>query len=230
MCENEFSEDEVTFTATADLGGMVDDAINATVGMVGDLVGDGSFPEQEYVQEQSYVPAEPAELTAYFTEIEEEAGDVFVPTADQFQKAMARFADLYRMKAMAKGLEAKYKEEMDKITEMYSDYMALNCPRIRVVANGSDEGAEPMFRTVFISKTVHASFSESKEDLIAGMKENGLAALVSETYNANTFSAWVRELDPDGKLTADELHALLPEKLKPLVKLTTVITIKSTKK
>ena len=116
------------------------------------------------------------------------------------------------------------KATMQAIEAEIAETMLFENPRIRVKVGENAEG-KPVFRTVHVSTTIRASHAGDKDALIEAMKDSGLEALVSETFNHNTLSAYVRGLDPDKKLPPDELLDLVPEAMKPHLKLTQTISL-----
>lgn len=129
--------------------------------------------------------------------------------------------------AERKELEAQVdtiKEQMKTIEGEIAETMLFENPRVRVKVGENAEG-KPVFRTVHVSTTIRASHNGDKDALIEAMKESGLDALISETFNYNTLSAYVRGLDPDKSLPTDELLELVPEAMKPHLKLTQTISL-----
>lgn len=84
-------------------------------------------------------------------------------------------------------------------------------------------------RTVYIRREVWAGHAGDNEAFIKAMKESGLGNYVKESVNSQTFSAYVREFDPDKKLSGDEITKLLPEPLRGVVKVSEVFKIASRK-
>ena len=113
---------------------------------------------------------------------------------------------------------------MSDIEAQIAEQMLYENPRIRVKI-GEKSGGQPIFRTVHVSTTVRATHNGDKEALVEGMKAAGLDDMISETYNANTLSAFVRGFDTDKSLTTEELLDELPEEMRPHVKLTKVISL-----
>ena len=130
------------------------------------------------------------------------------------------FAERKRLEEQVEDIKASMKAIEDEIAET----MLFENPRVRVKVGENAEG-KPVFRTVHVSTTIRASHNGDKDALIEAMKESGLEALVSETFNYNTLSAYVRGLDPDKKLPPEELIELAPEAMKPHLKLTQTISL-----
>lgn len=66
---------------------------------------------------------------------------------------------------------------------------------------------------------------DGKKLLCAALKAAGLTEYVSEGYNTQSISSYVREFDPDKNYTVEEIIALLPEALRPFIKVTEKIKI-----
>lgn len=119
-------------------------------------------------------------------------GDIF--------KLADRLAEL---RAMKKDTEDRLKEinaEIEKVDAELAERMLAE-----EVQNFSRNG-----QTFYLNTTVRASAkADRKQDLFQWFKEHGLGDMVTETVNANTLSAWVREQLEE----SDEL----PEGLEELV-------------
>jgi hypothetical protein len=64
--------------------------------------------------------------------------------------------------------------------------------------------------TVFVHRQLWARAKDgNKEAAVAALKAAGLSHIVSETFNTQTLSAYVRELDTDSEELDDELAAVL---------------------
>jgi hypothetical protein len=144
-------------------------------------------------------------------------------TPDVLEKAK-QYAILFAERQQLEEEIDDIKATMQAIEAEIAETMLFENPRIRVKVGENAEG-KPVFRTVHVSTTIRASHTGDKDALIEAMKESGLEALVSETFNHNTLSAYVRGLDPDKKLPADELLELVPEAMKPHLKLTQTISL-----
>ena len=134
------------------------------------------------------------------------------------------FATLNELKKDLTSSLDEVKTKMSDIEAQIAEQMLYENPRIRVKI-GEKSGGQPIFRTVHVSTTVRATHNGDKEALVEGMKAAGLDDMISETYNANTLSAFVRGFDPDKSLTTEELLDELPEEMRPHVKLTKVISL-----
>lgn len=134
------------------------------------------------------------------------------------------FATLNELKKDLTSSLDEVKTKMSDIEAQIAEQMLYENPRIRVKIGEKGSG-QPIFRTVQVSTTIRATHNGDKEALVSGMKAAGLPDMISETYNANTLSAFVRGLDPDKGLTVEELLEELPEEMRPHVKLTKVISL-----
>jgi len=116
------------------------------------------------------------------------------------------------------------KSRMSAIESAIAEDMMLENPRIRVRVGEKSDGS-PVFKTVHVTSIIRASHNGDKEALVEGIKEAGLDAMISETFNANTLSAFVRGLDPDKKLTPEELLDEIPLAMRPYIKLSKTISL-----
>lgn len=151
---------------------------------------------------------------------EEETKTESVDVLEKAKQYAILFAERKRLEDEIDDIKAT----MQAIEAEIAETMLFENPRIRVKVGENAEG-KPVFRTVHVSTTIRASHAGDKDALIEAMKESGLEALVSETFNHNTLSAYVRGLDPDKKLPPDELLDLVPEAMKPHLKLTQTISL-----
>lgn len=151
---------------------------------------------------------------------EEETKTESVDVLEKAKQYAILFAERKRLEDEIDDIKAT----MQAIEAEIAETMLFENPRIRVKVGENAEG-KPVFRTVHVSTTIRASHAGDKDALIEAMKDSGLEALVSETFNHNTLSAYVRGLDPDKKLPPDELLDLVPEAMKPHLKLTQTISL-----
>ena len=152
--------------------------------------------------------------------VEEETKTESVDVLEKAKQYAILFAERKRLEEDVEDIKTRMKAIEDEIAET----MLFENPRIRVKVGENAEG-KPVFRTVHVSTTIRASHAGDKDALIEAMKDSGLEALVSETFNYNTLSAYVRGLDPDKKLPPEELLELVPEAMKPHLKLTQTISL-----
>jgi hypothetical protein len=71
--------------------------------------------------------------------------------------------------------------------------------------------------------------SKNMAALTKALHDAGLDALVSETVNANTLSAWVRRIDPDGLMQHSDLRTLIPPEVSENINMYDQIKIGLTK-
>ena len=116
-------------------------------------------------------------------------------------------------------------ERMKEIDSQICERMIFENPNLKVRI-GEDSKGRPKFKTVYVTSTLWAGYADNKEALVEAMKESGMGDMVSESFNTQTLSAYVRGLDPDNSMTLEELKAALPEKVQPHIKLTTKSNIK----
>ena len=134
------------------------------------------------------------------------------------------YACLYSRRKALEAEVDEIKARMTLIEAEISEKMLFENPRLRVKI-GEKASGEPIFKTVHVQTTVRASHAGDKQALVDAMKHSGLIDLVSETFNANTLSAYIRGLDPDKRVTTDELLDMVPEEMKPHIKLTRVVSL-----
>lgn len=75
-------------------------------------------------------------------------------------------------------------------------------------------------RTVWLDRKLWAS--TAGPELPQALKAAGFPAMVKETVNGQTLSAWVREFDPDAELSPEEVVAKLPTEVQPYVRIAEV--------
>lgn len=120
------------------------------------------------------------------------------------------------------------KEKMDAINQLICEKMIFENPNIKVKV-GEDSKGKPKFKTVFVKSTIWAGYDEDKSALMEALKKCGLEDMVTETFNVQTLSAYVRAFDPDKAKTLEELKSSLPEEIQPHIKLSRVdaVAVKS---
>lgn len=75
--------------------------------------------------------------------------------------------------------------------------------------------------TVYLKRQLWAGYEGDKDDLIAALKQDAdMEFMIHETYNSNTLSSFVRELQPDPATGLPEIPAHLKGKLKVTEKFT----------
>ncbi len=93
-------------------------------------------------------------------------------------------------------------------------------------------------RTVSLSQDVYASPATGRADVVDALKQSELGQYVAENYNANSLTAFVREVtrevesraNDEGRMyTEDDVRAALPEPLGRALKLSFVHKLSSRK-
>lgn len=136
------------------------------------------------------------------------------------------FAELNEEKRQLKAKLAKVEEKLKTIDSQICEKMIFENPNIKVRV-GFDKKGKPIFKTVFVSETLWAGYlGEDNKDLLNAMKEAGLEDMVSESFNTQSLSAYVRGFDPDGVLSLEELRTKLPTQIQPFVKLSKKANVK----
>lgn len=161
------------------------------------------------------------EVGGYQEEIEDKDGDVNV--LDMAKK----YAVLNEQKKQLEKQLENVKDAMKRVNDAICDAMILDNPNIKVRVNETADG-RPIFKTVYVKSTIWAGFSaeveNGKEKLVNAIKESGLSEMVNESYNTQSLSSYVRGLNPDTK-DLDELYNLVPDSMRPFIKLTKVINL-----
>lgn len=155
-------------------------------------------------------------------QIEEELQDEDT-AIDLLAKAL-EFAKLNERKRRLSSVLEKTKERMKEISDEIAEKMIFENPNIKVKV-GHDKKGKPKFKTVFVKSTIWAGHNDDKDALLKAMKEAGLQDMVAENFNVQSLSAYVRALDPDRKLTLEELKESLPEPLQAHIKLSEVTQV-----
>ena len=75
-------------------------------------------------------------------------------------------------------------------------------------------------KTYWLDRKLWAS--AAGPELPQALKLAGFPAMVKETVNGLTLSAWVREFDPEAELSPEEVITKLPEAVQPFVKIAEV--------
>lgn len=162
------------------------------------------------------------------TETIEELKETEEVAVDLLAKAK-EYGELNEQKRALEAELADVKEKMAAINEAVCEKMILENPNIKVCV-GTKPNGKPLFKTVYVKSTIWAGYADEAEDgsgkqkLMEAMKAAGLADMVSETFNVQSLSGYVRGLDPDIK-DPDELKKLVPEVMQPYLKLTKKVAL-----
>lgn len=122
-----------------------------------------------------------------------------------------RVRQLVRLKVRKDELETKLKAvkaEIDKLSTSLVDEFAEDG-----VAHAAVDG-----HTAYLHRQLWASAAGEKTDLVAALQRNGLGHFVSPSFNTNTLSAYVREVDETGEE--------LPKDLREQIKVSEVWTVR----
>jgi len=144
-------------------------------------------------------------------------------TVDVLERAKAYailFAERKELEDRIDDIKASMKTIESEITET----MLFENPNVRVKV-GEDKNGKAIFKTVHVQSTIRASHSGDKQALIEAMKENGLGVLVAEAFNHNTLSAHIRGLTSEKNVTVEDLMELVPESMRPHLKLTRTLSL-----
>jgi hypothetical protein len=116
------------------------------------------------------------------------------------------------------------KSKMNEIQEAIAEKMLTENPRIRVKVGEKADGS-PVFKTVHVKTELWAGHNGDEAALIAGMKEAGLSDLVKEKFNVQTLSGYVRGLDPDKKMTPEEIIEIIPLPMQKHIKVSKLLKL-----
>ena len=131
--------------------------------------------------------------------------------------------DLARYVAL---VEKKRKHE-DDIKDLNDKISALETALIANMQRGGLTKLSVYGRTVWLDRKIWAGADNgSTPALAAALKEVGLGDLVKQAVNAQTLSAWVREFDPDGRLGPEEIKAVLPPPVQPVIRISEVFNLR----
>jgi hypothetical protein len=143
-----------------------------------------------------------------------------------------RFATLMdRKKHLKDELEVVMREMEELEGPLIMEMGEAGLKKLTVTA-GIDDYGNPKFRTVSPKRTLWAGAVEGdKMRLIEVLKNSPYADFVSETYNTNTLSSVVREINRDagGRLSVDEIKERLPDYLKGVLEVSEKIQLGATK-
>lgn len=116
------------------------------------------------------------------------------------------------------------KSKMATIQEAIAEKMLTENPRIRVKVGEKADGS-PVFKTVHVKTEIWAGHNGDEHGLIEAMKEAGLADMVKEKFNVQTLSGYVRGLDPDKKMTPEELLEAVPVPMQKYMKISKLLKL-----
>lgn len=121
------------------------------------------------------------------------------------------------------------KKELSELEASLLDEMAEEgVPSLKVKVK-NDDGTEST-RTVYQRRELWAGYADGyeKQDLCEALKQAGLDDMVTETFNTNTLSAYVREFN-DGDKDTEEIIKNLPENIQPYIKVSEKYKVRTTK-
>lgn len=116
------------------------------------------------------------------------------------------------------------KSKMNEIQEAIAEKMLTENPRIRVKVGEKADGS-PIFKTVHVKTEIWAGHNGDEAGLINAMKEAGLSDMVKEKFNVQTLSGYVRGLDPDRKMTPEELLEAVPAPMQKYIKISKLLKL-----
>lgn len=115
-----------------------------------------------------------------------------------------RVAEYVRLRTLQKEAEATaedYKSQADALQDILLEQFAEEGVQ-KVSVNGV---------TTYLRRDLWAKVEEgaSREQVVEGLKACGMGQFVSETYNTQTVSAWLRDLEREGEPLPEELTGVL---------------------
>ena len=155
-----------------------------------------------------------------------------IETEDVVVDLLAKAKEYGELNEKKRQLEADLddtKASMKAIAEAVCDRMITENPNIKVCV-GTKPNGKPLFKTVYVKTQIWAGYKDEDETgngkqlLMEAMKASGLNGLVSETFNVQTLSGYVRSLNPDVK-DPEELIKLVPEPMQPHLKVSKTVTL-----
>jgi len=127
----------------------------------------------------------------------------------------------------------KYYKEVDEITKQLEILsVKIDEEEGYVLENMQKAGTQSLTRgglTLYISRTIWASLVNhddvGKQPGMKALETIGLKHLIKPSVNASQLSSWVREYDPDKRLSPDEIRDNLPEPIQPEIKISEVFKL-----
>lgn len=133
------------------------------------------------------------------------------------QEFARKKVELDSVTAREKQLKAELKELGEELLEqMLDEDDPVQNITVKV---GTDDNGNPVYKNIYVKRTIWAGFQDSKEALIEALKATGYEDIVAETFSYNTLSAIVREKD-DGNLSPEEILEKFPKGLADHLKVT----------
>lgn len=129
-----------------------------------------------------------------------------------------KVAEYIAKKLEIKDLKSKTKKLEDETAEIEAELL----PQFK------ESGMDRMTiqgRTVWLDRKVWASAGGDMPRLVDAMKAAGLEDMVGETVNGNTLSSWVREFDPEGTMSPEEIVGNLPPEVKDAITVSEVFKL-----
>jgi len=134
-----------------------------------------------------------------------------------------------------KDLDAELKATKQRLDELEDTiipmFIEAGVPAMTVESDG-------MTRTLSIYPDVYASPVNGREEVVNALKESELGQYVAENYNTNSLTSYVRELWKELRdmaardhriVTEADLRAALPEALQPVLKISMIHKLSSTR-
>jgi len=117
-------------------------------------------------------------------------------------------------------LTERLRAQEDEVEDLKKQRAALEATLLDSFRQDGVQRVTQGGRTVWLDRKLWAS--AAGPELPQALKLAGFPAMVRETVNGQTLSAWVREFDPEAELSPEEVITKLPEAVQPFVKIAEV--------
>lgn len=129
-----------------------------------------------------------------------------------------RYAQLQDEKKGLKDQLGQVEEELKALQPLLLEEMDGEGLDKLTVTLGFDGEHNPIKRTIFPRREIWAGHANGRQALCDALKEAGLDDFVSEGFNVQTLSAFVRSYDPLNTLGPEEIVEQLPETVREHIK------------
>ena len=117
-------------------------------------------------------------------------------------------------------LTERLRAQEDEVEDLKKQRAALEATLLDSFRQDGVQRVTQGGKTVWLDRKLWAS--AAGPELPQALKLAGFPAMVKETVNGQTLSAWVREFDPEAELSPEEVITKLPEAVQPFVKIAEV--------
>ena len=117
-------------------------------------------------------------------------------------------------------ITTKIRHHEDDIKLLKEQLEAIEPDLIHSMVSGGIDSVTVDDQTIYIDRKLWASAGGDMPALTEALVAAGCSDLVRNTADHQRLSAWVREFDPEGVLSPDQVVALLPEPVRTAIKVT----------